>query len=298
MKKILPCILIIIGFSASAQIPEDVLRYSFLPQTGTARSLAIGGAMGSLGGDISAAYVNPAGVGNYRTGEVAFTPGLLFNKNKFDFRGTSGNNSRNAFDFGLLGVALGSTDAYNKKRSNSVVFAISQTANFNNTRYYKGYNNYSSYAEQWAEQLSASGQTLDQALNNPSFAFGTAPAIYTYLVDTFSVNGNLQVKALPEFALTGGNALLQEKNVKSSGGIYELAFSYAANFDEKFLIGFTAGVPILNYKNTSTYSETDTSANTRNRFGSFTYSDEFSAKGAGVNLKFGVIYKPQEYIRL
>ena len=46
--------------------PEDALRYSFYPQNGSARNLAIGGAMGSLGGDITATYVNPAGLGFYK----------------------------------------------------------------------------------------------------------------------------------------------------------------------------------------------------------------------------------------
>lgn len=49
MEKYLPLLLVLFTGSAVAQVPEDVLRYSFYPQNGTARNLAIGGAMGSLG---------------------------------------------------------------------------------------------------------------------------------------------------------------------------------------------------------------------------------------------------------
>ena len=55
--------------ASMCQLPEDVLRYSYYPQRGSARSMAIGGAMGSLGGDINALYVNPAGLGLYKTRE-------------------------------------------------------------------------------------------------------------------------------------------------------------------------------------------------------------------------------------
>src|SRR5450432_900243 len=61
-----------------AQLPEDALRMSYTRPSGTAREQAIGGAMGSLGGDISANYVNPAGLGFYKTGEVVLSPGWSF----------------------------------------------------------------------------------------------------------------------------------------------------------------------------------------------------------------------------
>ena len=78
MKKYLILPALLIGISTYAQIPEDVLRYSFFPQNGSARVVAIGGAMGSLGGDITANFVNPAGLGNYKTGEFVYTPGIYF----------------------------------------------------------------------------------------------------------------------------------------------------------------------------------------------------------------------------
>jgi hypothetical protein len=87
MKRYLLLPALFITTAIYAQIPEDVLRYSFFPQNGTARSLAIGGAMGSLGGDITATFVNPAGLGNYKTGEFVFTPGFFMNNNKNKFQG-------------------------------------------------------------------------------------------------------------------------------------------------------------------------------------------------------------------
>ena len=95
MNKFILTFLLIGSAKLFAQIPEDAIKYSFFPQNGTARSLAIGGAMGSLGGDITATYVNPAGLGNYKTGEFVFTPGFYFNNNKTNYRDTKFSSNKN-----------------------------------------------------------------------------------------------------------------------------------------------------------------------------------------------------------
>ena len=162
MKKYLLLINCIICTAAFAQTPEDALRYSFYPQNGTARNLAIGGAMGSLGGDINATYVNPAGLGFYKTGEFVLTPAFLFNSNKANFRGTSNKNKSNNFGFGTSGWVWGFGNRYKPKISNAISLAVTQTANFNNTTQYKGLNNFSSFSEQFAEEFAKSGYSINQ----------------------------------------------------------------------------------------------------------------------------------------
>ena len=49
MKKYLLFCLLFVSKQIIAQVPDDAVRYSNFPQNGTARNLAIGGAMGSLG---------------------------------------------------------------------------------------------------------------------------------------------------------------------------------------------------------------------------------------------------------
>ncbi|MEO5892074.1 MAG: hypothetical protein ABIQ31_17635, partial [Ferruginibacter sp.] len=268
MKKYLLLPVLLISTVIYAQIPEDALRYSFFPQNGTARNVAIGGAMGSLGGDINAIFVNPAGLGNYKTGEFVFTPGFFMNSNKTNFRDTKNKSTKNSFGLGPIGFVYGYSTSRNT--SHAISLAFTQTANYNNSVQYNGLNNLSSYSEQWAEQLAKSGQTIDDALNNPNFAYGTAPALYTYLVDTFSVNGNVQVRGLPENILDAGQALRQQNTLDTKGGQYEFAFGYAVNKNDKFQFGFSIGIPIMNYHSITTFKESDTSSNTSNGFESFT----------------------------
>ena len=298
-KNILPIFILCFMQSAIGQTPEDVLRYSYFPVTGSARSMAIGGAMGALGGDINALYVNPAGLGLYKTREIVITPGFNLNNNNFNYRGTGNETNKSAFNLGTSGFVTGYNKRGSKWTSQAFSMGINQMANFNNQYTYKGTNDFSSMSELFAKQFSSSRQNFNDALNNPQFAFGTAPAIYTYLIDTFrNANNVLEVKGLPEFLLKQGIALQQEKTVKTSGGITELAVGYAANMDDKIYVGGSVGIPFVSYERNTTYRESDPSGNNNNNFNFFELKDRIKTTGVGVNAKLGIIFKPQEQVRL
>lgn len=282
-----------------AQVPEDALRYSFYPQNGTARNLAIGGAMGSLGGDINATFVNPAGLGFYKTNEFVISPGFLLNDNKAKFRDSDSKNKTNAFNFGPTGWVFGFTNRYKPQNSSAFSIAITQSANYNNETRYKGLNNYSSFSEQFAEEFAKSGKSIDEVLNsNSAYPYTSAPALYTYLIDTITIGGRLQVKGVPEYLLDAGQALQQEMIKTTKGALSELAIGFANNRNDKWFIGATVAVPFLRYQSHSVFKESDTSNNASNSFKQFEYTDDFKTTGIGLNAKIGIIYRPQDYIRL
>ena len=84
MKKIFSLIvlsvagLLLLPNSGKAQVTGylgDVGRYTqTLSGGGTARIRAMGGAATSLGGDLSSAYLNPAGLGFYNRSDFSITP--------------------------------------------------------------------------------------------------------------------------------------------------------------------------------------------------------------------------------
>jgi hypothetical protein len=298
MKKVLLVLLTLSSLHLVAQNPSEVINYSYYPQNGTARNLAIGGAMGSLGGDITATYVNPAGLGFYRTQEFVLTPGLYVNTTKSNFRDNINKDKKSALGLGPSGWVWGSGIRGSQKGAQAVSFAFTQTASFNNTYQYSGYNNYSSFTEMWAEEVAKSGLTIDGIISDPQYSLSSALGLYTYLVDTFRVGNALQVKGLPEFLLDNGQAIWQQNKIETKGGIYELALGYGYTGNEKWYFGGTLGVPILNYQKQTDYIERDTSSNTNNGFGYFNYSENVKSTGIGFNAKLGVIYRPQEYIRL
>jgi len=299
MKKYILVALIIGSGKTFAQLPDDALRYSWYSVNGTARNMAVGGVMGSLGGDITATYVNPAGLGFYKTGEFVFTPAFLLNNTKSDFREVSTKEKKNALSLGPMGWVLGFANKYKPKKSSAISIAFNQTTSFSGRIHYAGLNNYSSFSEQFAEEFAKSNYTIDEVLNtNSPLPYSAAIALFTYLIDTVSVGGVTQVKAAPEYILDAGQALQQDFFKTTKGGIYEFAVAYAQNRDDKWFWGATLGIPLINYSSNTSFTETDTSSNASNSFKSFTYNDEFKTLGTGFNGKLGIIYRPKDYIRL
>src|SRR5882757_5933321 len=179
---------LISSVTAFSQIPEDVLKYSWGSPYGTARNQAIGGAAGSLGGDISSLFTNPAGLGFYKTGELVLSPGLSMLSNKGNFRGTSASDSKTAFNLGATGFVMG----FNSGSPSSSAFSIgvTRTANFNSNISYKGSNNFSSYGEQYAAEVASSGLSINDVLNSNSVSLQARMAVYSYLVDTATLGHN------------------------------------------------------------------------------------------------------------
>jgi len=285
----------------SAQIPEDAIRMSWTVPYGTARNQAIGGAMGSLGGEITSVFVNPAGIGSYKTSEFVFTPGIAFFGSEGGYRGTSAKaNSDSRFNIGTTGFVFGQANPQSKWSSKAFSIAINRAANFNNSILYRGDNDFSSFSESFAEEFSNSGLPINTELYSAPLSYGTKLANYTYLIDTLTANGVTQIVGLPErnAILNGTDVNLhQEKQITSKGGVTEIALAYATNMDDKFYIGGSLGFPVLKYERTSLITETDISGNTDNNFSSAKYNEVYEASGFGFNAKLGFIIKPSERFR-
>ncbi|HWB94853.1 MAG TPA: hypothetical protein VG605_23520 [Puia sp.] len=295
MFKYLTAIGVLLWVQASAQLPEDALRNSWTTPSGTAREQAIGGAMGSIGGDITAGFVNPAGIGVYKTSEFVVSPGWqLFNGYRSTYLGTGRNApSLNKFAMGASGIVI-ALPSYNPGVSNALSIAVNRTADFNGHVAYQGINANSSFAEQYAEEFAYSGLDIDNGIASPTLDYGTRMALYSYLIDTATVNGSLQVIAQPQKS----GRVLQQNDLRTSGGITELNISLATDQHNKWYLGASVGIPIISYTRYQTYTETDVSGNTNNDFESFTYRETYRTTGAGLNARFGAIFSPSRPWRI
>ena len=217
-----------------AQEPADALRYSWTNQGGTARQQALGGAMGSLGGDLSATFVNPAGLGFYKTGDFVLSPGFNFLKNNSTYYGKGTSSNKSSFALGVSGFVLGFGNGNPKKiRSTAFSIAINRMADFNGNLLYSGQNNQSSYSQKFLEEIGTDKDANSVASNYP---YGASLAFNTYWIDTVGggTSGNYQFKSRSPI----GN-LLQQNTVNTKGGITELAIAGAGNMNDKFYYGLT-----------------------------------------------------------
>lgn len=296
------------GQQAMAQIPEDALRMSWNVPSGSARSQAIGGAMGALGGEITNLWVNPAGLGFYKTSELVLSPGFTMASSKGSFRETDATADKlNRFNLGASGLVFGWGDKYSKWSSKAFSIGVNRTANFAGSTYYKGTNDYSSFTEPLANEFFnyytdqrtnnpslTNEQIINRAIDDRSVSVLTRMALYTYLVDVENgPNGQGTVFSRAEDV----GIVTQERQVTTKGGITEIALGFAGNMDDKFYVGGSLGVPIVNYQRNSMFKESDASTDL-NDFNYSTYTEEFTSKGVGINAKLGVIFKPVERLRI
>lgn len=295
MKQLLLLILIGSSLTIYAQEPEDALRLSWFTPSGTPRSNALGGAMGSLGGDLSSNHINPAGLGFYKSGELLLAPKFMAKSNSFSYLNKNSTSSNGSSTLGTVGFVL--ADGSKKRNWTSTAFAITynQIADYNNRVSFGAKNNFSSYSEKYLEELIYDQADTNAALNN--YIFGSSLAFRTYLVDTMAnANGDvIGYQSLVPIS-TGVN---QQYDATTSGGYNELAFGWGGNIDDKLYLGASIVMPMINYNRFVTYSETDADKNnTQNYFGGFVFNENFSSRAWGLGAKMGIIYKPETFLRV
>lgn len=297
MRKILlVAFCIFFGTQIIAQTPEDGLRLGwYTPIGNSARVQAIGGVMGSLGGDISANFTNPAGLGMYKTKEFVLSPGLAMLANSWNYRGNDTNTKRQAFNYGASGFVWGNrSDRDAVHKSHAISLAVAQVANFNNQISFSGLNNQSSFSEQFLEELTRDRADTNAALSN--YIFGSSLAFRTFLIDKeLSPQGqHIGYQSLVPLNFP----IMQNFTATTRGGIHEIALSYATNTEEKLYLGLGLGIPIVSYRRDKTFTERDISGNTNNDFNFSTFTQNTVYSGVGINGKFGLIYRPQQRVRI
>jgi len=294
MKKLFLLLLLGSSLSTYAQDPEDALRLSWFNPSGTARSNALGGAMGSLGGDLSANHINPAGLGLYKSSEILLTPKFLVQNNTFNYLNSRSTSTDNKFNFGSIGIVLAEGKRVRNWTSTAFSITFNQIADFSNHISFSGMNNKSSLSEKYLEELIYNQADTNSALSN--YIFGSSLAYRTYLVDTIAnAKGNvIGYQSLVPYS-TG---VKQVYDSYTSGSYNELAFGWGGNMEDKLYLGASLVFPMINYSKSLWYSETDATNNTNNDFAGFSINEHFTSKGFGLGAKFGLIYKPESYLRV
>ena len=215
-----------------AQEPADALRYSWLTQNGTARNQAIGGAGASLGGEFSSLFINPAGLGFYKTSEFVITPGYSLKNFKSTYKNNPASSNNNNFNLGASGLLFSTSTPERKIKSFTFAIGVNRIADFNKHIYYKGQNTTSSYSEKYLEEL-ANNNVTDPNSAAADYPSGSSLAFNTFLIDTVqaadgSVSGYRSL-ANP----TSG--LLQENTINTSGGITDISLGGGLNLKEKLI---------------------------------------------------------------
>lgn len=279
MKNNIFIIAIAILFSSAldSQTMADVLRYSFVNPTGSARFLGAGGSMGALGADYSSISVNPAGLGAYWTSEFVISPSILSSKTDSRLKGIT-NEGRNVASLKIdnFGMVFNNTPKKGGLKSFNTAIGMNKIADFNDEFTFSGYTQ-GTIAERFAER--ANGKDVDNL-----DAFEADLAYASGVIYAPDENNTYYTDFLPS------DFVQKSQDVDQSGGINELLFGFGGNLGNKILIGVTVGVPFLNYESTKTYTETDESDEIP-AFNKLEFKEYLNTSGIGYNIKAGAIFK-------
>lgn len=297
-NKLFAILFSFLGYSvvSDAQYFEDAYRFSQSNYGlgSTARMQGIGGAQIALGGDISSAVSNPAGLGFFNKGVFVFTPSMDFinadtkygilNNDVAEFQGSE-ETFRNNFNFANIGAVINFTKGRftdDKFKGGSLAISLNRSNTYHLNRTYEGENGFNSIVD----NILADAGTLDpNSLNELGFA-----AFDQFLITPTTAGYDAFVGGFP----------IQRETIKERGSHYQMNIAWGGNYDDKLYFGGGMGVQFLNYKQERTFEEFDflQGGADLDSLNAIIIDDQIEVRGRGINFNFGVIFRPVEFLTI
>lgn len=313
MKKIYLLFLAVFVYNITSAQYDYIGTQAGLNQLqGTARFVATGGIMGSVGSDFSNISTNPAGLGMFSRTELSFTPSIQINNVNTDFMDIRPSGTRTAnselskmkFVLNNLGLVVASRKSEDYfLRSSNISLGFNRIANFNRTvAFGANNNNFYSYSNYLANELD-NAYALDPtyfprglSLINQDFLDYNARAMIGYESDLLFFDGDTIKDPII-------GTVDQFGTKKITGGINELSFAWSGSLKDKGYVGIALGIPMLTYESQLLYTEEDKGLSNMSRpfvgkFLSYDLSETSKFSGSGVNLKLGGLYKLNDNIKI
>lgn len=299
--KLYTILAVLLSFSAVAQNYEtDAINIATENYAGSARFAALSGAFSSVGADLSNLSHNPAGVGMYRSSMFQVSLGYGYAKNNASFY----NKDFGEFKGNLLIPSAGavfSTKKPSKKgtiRNAAFAIGVNQLADYTYNETIEHFNETpnASMTNIWNTEMNTvygatNADVVDGLPSLDDVSFETFNAYYGYLVNWDSTVLGYTTPVQGSFKQTRYN--------ERTGKKHEMFISAGANYLDKLYFGATIGIPILNYRLNSIYSEEDTQNDSLNTFfNSYEMQNNYKMEGLGFNFKAGLIYKPTQWFRM
>lgn len=301
--RILSALLFIVQIHTYAQkVPaaydyhELALLFSQYEYVGSARIQGLANTQISLGGDISSALSNPAGLGFYNKSEFTITPSFNVLSNESSYLNNSTDANKGRFNIEGFGVVFNRTKddlTPGKWRGGSFAISFNKVNEFHSQIKYGGENVDN-------DMLDYLVQSANEAVDNGYTDTNTWPSLpylayETYLLDEYddgSGNGfyNRLYFAYPseEYPAT------QREVIKTKGSQNQWNFSYGGNFADRFYFGAGLGITSVNYeieKNFQEYYPESDLLSTQ-------VIESSEVNGSGINATFGIIARPLNFITI
>lgn len=269
MKKniLLASALLLAAGAAQAQDKYDLARIAGNDLNGTARYIGMGGAMGALGADITSMNTNPAGLGIYRSNDIAISADF-----KMLNAGNLNQNDNVRSSINQVGVAIASKYSnYSSLKYVNYGFSYRRRTNF--------FDDFT-VNDNWYGEFSQTHQMADLTygeINTQKMPMLPALAIKANVLGT-NADGNY----------CGVGAFDTSYSTNQTGGVHDYDFSIAFNWEDKYFLGASLGYSHVSFDRTTWYTE----------YGDDDYSYDmtnyYRTRGSGMNFKLGGIIRPMD----
>jgi hypothetical protein len=293
------------ALSAIAQdYSGDAFRFSEqINPAGSARMRALGGNHSALGADAANITGNPAGLGFYSRSE--FSMGLDYtslhnNTSYIDTKTILNSGKMGLSNFAMI-FGKGTSQVYSRSGWKASTFAIGYNRNstlFNNFNF-SAVNNRSSVSDHYAhltnQNPNANGEFLDSddqfdATNR--VAYSPEALYYQMYLTEGDANGNAPFK---RFDWQNPSPVRQTGQFESTGKTGQWTFATGTSYKDKLYLGLTGGIANLSYDFSNQYIEAFRGGKLIENLNN---TQLLAVTGRGVNLSGGIIYRPNNTLRL
>ena len=318
MKKYLFYSLIVFfTINANSQNINDGLRLAQSSVLGTARSQAMSGAFGALGGDFSAINVNPAGSAIFSNNQWSISLSDNIINNNTNYFKTNTASSKISINLNqAAGVFVFENDD-KKSDWNKFSLAINyeNISNFDNNIQSVGTNEISiaNYFTSYANAFEKSGgiflgSIIDNNYDQLNFADQQAWLGY----ESFIINpvpfvppfgqqpdfGNPNISTYSSNIRQGGK-YLQVNSTETKGQHSKINFNLSGQYQKWLSVGLNINSLSTDYKETTSFLETNKNANTnQDRVSEILFNNSIHTFGSGISVQLGFIAKVNDFLRL
>ena len=277
---------------------EEALTISRFQPGGSARVRGMGGVQNALGGDISSAYYNPAGLGMYNRSEFSITPGFVSSNTSASYLNNASSASTSNFIIPNIGIAFHTDKGSKGLLGGTFAINFNRINDFNNSFNYHGTNKDNSIIDYFINTANGQDSTQFSSGHNgtPQGSNYNSPvglAYNNYLIGPKS-DFNASFPKDQYFSYVPLQDILQDETVKTSGSQNQWSFSYGVNLNDKIFLGGGLGLASFKYKTTTTYNETYT----KDPVHSMQLVETLEQGGSGINATLGIIARPVEQVQL
>lgn len=278
---------------------ESALIFGRTRTPGSARILGMGGAQTSLGGDLSSAATNPAGLGMFNRSEFSFSPGFTKwnNQNGMYYSGDTElgaqrNYDRSSIYLPSLGVVFSKPQSgENGFLQGSFAITMNRINDFNSNLGYSGTNPNTALIDYFLD-VATGGFPSQFGSQGDLYNSPTGLAYDNFLIGEESVFDD---NADPTAYFSDADGIPQQReSIETRGAQNQWNFSYGANFNDKFFLGAGLGIVSLNYTSHKVFDE---DFETGPLIG-YTLTEDLQVRGTGLNFTVGAIGRPVDGLQI